>query len=178
MLNNQCIDGDISADPAQIQSGGTSIIDWSTSGNTGGLTCNVTGGGSNWSGFSGTQTTLPLSAATTYVLGCSFGSDTVALDSATVSLFPPPTLTPDPRIIDPVPGGTVIRLDYDLRGNTSCVLSGGGLKDEPVEVDKDGNVTPAFMETNPIFGTTTFTLTCGGVSTSAIVELRETGHET
>jgi hypothetical protein len=177
MLNNQCIDGEISADPTQIQSGGTSVIDWSTSGNTDDLTCGVTGGGSDWSGFSGTETTLPLSAAATYILGCSFKSESVALDEATVSLFPPPTLTPDPRIIEPVEGGTVVRLDYDLRGNTSCVLTGGGLN-VPVELDKEGNVTPAFVETDPLFGTTTFTLTCGSVSTRATVELRETGHET
>jgi hypothetical protein len=171
-VNGQCITGTIDADPGTVQSGAQSFISWEINGDTSSLSCRVEGGPDQWLNVpdkSG-QLSSAVTAQRTYVLSC----DGVALDQAVVSLFPPPTLTPDPRIIDP--DGAVITLNYNLRGNLACTLSGGGFNNYPL----DGSVSQTGMVTtpSPIFGTTVFTITCGNVSGTAIVELRETGHET
>jgi len=161
---NRCVSGTISASPSQVVSGGTSVITWNVSGSTSGLTCTVAGGADNWTGTSGSQTSSPLSVATTYVLSC----NGVAIAQTTVSLSAPPSLTADPRIVDLGDGAS---LTYDLNGNTSCTLTGGGLNQ--VLAAQTGTIA-----TGALFGTTVYTITCGGVSASVTVEVREEGHET
>jgi hypothetical protein len=165
-VSGHCISGTISASPTQVSAGSTSVISWNVSGGAGpyGISCGVTGGSDNWSGVSGSQTSSPINGQTTYILSC----DGTALDQAIVDLLAPPTLTANPRIVDLGDGSS---LTYNLNGNTSCTLTGGGLNQ--ALVTQTGTVP-----TGDVFGTTEYTITCGPVSASVTVEVREEGHET
>lgn len=169
---NRCVLGTITANPQTVQASSTSQITWAVSGSTNGLTCNVESpeGGipatDSWTGTSGSnRTTSPIVADTTFTLVC----NGVAIRSTTVGTYPPPTLTANPRVID-IGGGST--LTWNLNGNTSCVLTGGGLN------RSIGPTQQGTQAVSGILGETKYTITCGGGSSSVIVETREQGHET
>ena len=169
---NRCVLGTITANPQTVQASSTSQITWAVSGSTSGLTCHVESpdGGipvsESWTGTSGSnRTTNPIAADTTFTLVC----NGIAIRSTTVGTYPPPTLSANPRVID-IGGGST--LTWNLNGNTSCVLTGGGLN------RSIGPTQQGTQAVSGILGETKYTITCGGGSSSVIVETREQGHET
>jgi hypothetical protein len=112
----------ISANPAQIASGGTSNLSWSSSN---AQTCAASGGWTGARGTSGTFTTPALTQTTGYTLTCTglggtgSGSTTVTVTPA----IPPPTLslTATPNAVTQGQSST---LSWTTTNATSCVASG------------------------------------------------------
>ena len=104
----------LSASPSSINSGGTSLLTWTTSN---AATCTASGGWSGSVATRGSQSTAALSATTTYTLSCA-GSAGSALQSATVTVTPattpangtatlnwePPTANTDGTPVTPLSG--------------------------------------------------------------------------
>lgn len=89
----------ISANPAQVASGGTSTLTWSS---TNATTC-IGSGLVGWNGAkstSGTQVTPALTATTTFVLSCT-GAGGTGTGATSVTVTPPPTTTAFPLKLSP-----------------------------------------------------------------------------
>lgn len=77
----------ITANPAQVASGGTSTLTWSS---TSATSCTASGGWSGGKSTSGTQVSPTLTQTTTFVLACT-GAGGTGTGSATVTVTAPPT---------------------------------------------------------------------------------------
>lgn len=112
----------ISANPAQIASGGTSILSWSSSNAT---ACTASGGWTGARSTSGTLAVGPLTQSTTYTLTCTgpggqgAGSTTVAVSPAT----PVPTLALSANPTAVAQGGSST-LTWTTTNATACEASG------------------------------------------------------
>ncbi len=162
------VNGDIDATPPDVSSGGTSMLDWSSSGAS---SCTVSSvevaNLDSWTALSNPGIlTSALNADTTYELNC----NGVVVDVVTVGILSPPELTATPSVV--ITDGGTTELEWDLNGQTGCVLTGGGL-----------NLNQAYLEVNTsepeaISVTTTYTLSCLTGSDSITVEFLGWSGET
>jgi len=140
----------LTANPVSVNSGGTSTLTWSS---TNATTCTASSGWSGVKAASGTESTAPLSAATSYTLTCT-GPGGSANQSVTVTVAPPPapaiTLSANPAAVT---SGGSSTLTWTSTNATSCSASGGwnGIK--------AANGTES---TAPLSTATSYTLTCTG----------------
>jgi hypothetical protein len=155
------------ANPASVQSGGSTTLTWSS---TGATSCSASGGWSGTKATSGSQSSGALSAAATYTISCTGGGQT-AQQSITVAIAtsaPPPPPPPPPPPGAPsvtltasptsVTSGGTTTLTWSSTNATACTASNGwtGAK------STSGNV-----QMSNITSTTTYALQCTGSSTSA-----------
>jgi uncharacterized protein (DUF1800 family) len=142
----------LTASPTSVLTGGASTLSWSS---TNATSCTASGGWSGGKATSGTESTGPLSAATTFVLTC-VGDGGSAVQSTTVNVTEPPppaptlTLTADPLSIEV---GQSSMLHWNASDATSCTARDGWSGDRP---------TSGSQSTGELNGTTSFTLECVG----------------
>ncbi|HZF26871.1 MAG TPA: hypothetical protein VEZ88_11470 [Steroidobacteraceae bacterium] len=141
----------ISANPAQVASGGASQITWSSSNATG---CTASGGISGWPGSkatSGSQSVSPITAATTFTLMCT-GAGGNTQKSAAVSLAAAPTLTLTAAPMT-VTSGNKTTLTWSSSRATGCVASDAWAGNKPMS----GTEQSAALTQN-----STFSMQCTG----------------
>jgi hypothetical protein len=132
-----------------VAQGDTVTLTWST---TNATECVAAQGWSGTKAVSGSETTGPLNATTTFELTCRGPGGSVTR-STTVTVVPPPTVTLDASATTVSAPGTVT-LSWSSSNATSCTASDGW----------DGARAPSGSEEiTPLLSTTTFTLTCQGV---------------
>jgi lysophospholipase L1-like esterase len=134
--------------PANVASGGTTALSWTTSYAT---SCTATGG---WSGAEppvGNATSGALSANTTFTLTCT-GVGGTGSDSKTVTVAAAPTvsLTVSPATIA---SGAKTTVSWTSTNASSCSASGGW---------SGGQSTSGSATSGALTANTTFTLTCTG----------------
>ncbi|MBP9715006.1 MAG: thrombospondin type 3 repeat-containing protein [Candidatus Pacebacteria bacterium] len=142
----------VHANPATVLTGGTSIIDWSS---TGATSCNSGGHGT---GTSGSFTTLPLTLSTSFTVSCT-GPDGSASDTADVfvddggggddNLFPTVTVTAKPSTV--LVNGTST-ISWTSENANSCNAGAG-----------NGTGTSGSFVTIPLTNSRSFTVTCTGL---------------
>jgi hypothetical protein len=158
----------LTASPATVASGGTSTLNWTTSGAT---ACTASGGLSGWAGtkpLSGSANVGPFTANSTFTLSCT-GPGGTTQGSATVSLTAAPTLT---LTADPtsVASGGKSTLTWTSTGSTGCTASNGwaGTK-----------AATGSEQTAALTQATTFGMQCtgagGSVTKSVTVNISSTG---
>jgi hypothetical protein len=141
----------LSANPAAIAAGQTSVLTWSSSNAT---RCTAGGGWSGDQGLSGAHPVTP-TATTLYTLACA-GAGGTATESATVTVAPPPTLTLTATPTQ-IAAGESSTLRWTSTDATGCT-AGGGWSGSRASNDS-ASVSPT--------ATTTYALTCTGTGGSA-----------
>jgi hypothetical protein len=145
----------LNANPTAVTSGQTSTLTWSA---TNATSCTASGGWSGNKAASGSQTTAPITASTTYRLTCSNQSGN-AIDQATVTLqsSQAPTLTFGANPTSVASGGGT-QLHWSTTSVTSCTASGSWSGPRPIASNgwTIGSIT----------SNRTFTLTCSGAAGS------------
>jgi hypothetical protein len=148
----------LTVSPPAVAAGASSTLAWTSSNAT---SCTASGG---WSGSlapNGSQSTGPVSSATSYSLSCT-GSGGTASASAMVNLIPTATLAVSPSVV--APGGTST-LTWNSSNATSCTASNGWTGTLP------GGGT---QSTGAVSATTSYSLVCngaGGASNTATTTL-------
>jgi hypothetical protein len=160
------IRGDLTTpDDSIIYNGSTTIV-WDTYGTTVGLVCEVSGDGITRTTHSGSEK-ITFTAPKTYTLGCGIASATlVPLDTLLITVDLTPELTVSPRTVQENGNST---LTADVKGQTGCTLRGGG---------KNFDLSLGMSSTTPIYGRTTFTLSCPGGTDSETVDVIGKAYET
>jgi hypothetical protein len=142
----------LSAGPANIGSGGSSTLTWSSTNATG---CTASGGWTGTQATSGSVSTGALTASTTYTLSCT-GAGGSASQSVVVTVGPRVTtvaLSANPQTIT---AGDSSMLTWSSTNATSCTASDGW----------SGAWQPSgSVSTGPLTATTSFSLSCSGAST-------------
>jgi hypothetical protein len=148
----------LTASPAAVAAGASSTLTWTSSNAT---SCTASGG---WSGslvLSGSQSTGPVSSATSYSLFCT-GSGGTTSASTVVNLIPTATLVVSPSVVAP---GDTSTLTWTSNNATSCTASNGWTGTLPT-----GGTQP----TAAVSATTSYSLVCsgaGGASNTATATL-------
>jgi hypothetical protein len=137
----------LSAVPTAISAGGTSTLSWSS---TNATSCTASGGWTGSLAASGSRSTGPVNAATTYTLICSGAGGTSAPATATVNLTPSATLSVYPSVI--TTGGSST-LTWSSSNAAACVASGGW---------SGALGTGGTQSTGAVSATTTYSLICSG----------------
>lgn len=137
----------LTATPLSVDSGASAELSWSSSSAT---ACAATGGWSGTKSASGSLTTGPLTAATTYSLTCAGAGDTSTTASVTVNVAPLATIAASPTIVSA--GGSSL-LNWSSTNATTCTASGGW---------SGAKSTRGTQSTGPLSTGTTFSLTCSG----------------
>lgn len=150
----------LAANPTSVASGGTSTLNWSS---TGATSCSASGAWSGSKATSGSQSTGSLTANSSYALTCT-GSGGNASASASVNVVgSPPSSVTVSLAANPtsVASGGTSTLTWSSTNATSCTASGGWSGARPT----------SGSESTPALSTTTlFNLACtgtGSASTSA-----------
>lgn len=140
----------LSANPANLVQGGSTTLNWSSSGAT---ACAASGGWSGSEPSSGSLSVSP-SATTSYTLACS-GSGGNASSSATVTVtpVPPPSISLSASPATIAAGGSST-LTWSTTGATSCAAS----SDWPGSLALAGSAS-----TGALNASTSYTLTCTGI---------------
>ena len=140
----------LSASPSVVTTNGTSKLTWSVIHAT---SCSASGGWSGSKGTSGSHTTAPLKAATTYTLACTgAGGATTRSVVVSVGQTSPITvsLTANSKSV-PFKGSST--LTWTSKGATGCSASGGW---------SGSRSTHGSATVGPITRDTTYSLTCSG----------------
>jgi len=138
----------ITANPTTVMSAGTAILTWSS---TNATSCVASGGWSGSRATSGSETTTPITAATSYTLACT-GPGGNGAATANVAVAPRPTvsITANPAT---VMSGATTTLTWSSANATSCTASGSWM---------GARGTSGSEITAPITAGSAFTLTCTG----------------
>jgi uncharacterized repeat protein (TIGR01451 family) len=138
----------IVANPTSVNSGGSSIITWSS---TNATTCTVSPSG--WNGTAGSQSTGALFASQTYSVNCSGAGGTIA-NSVTVAVNGGGNLAPTVNIVaNPTSvnsGGSSI-ITWSSTNATTCTVSPSGW-----------NGTAGSQSTGALFASQTYSVNCSG----------------
>ncbi|MEO1574663.1 MAG: hypothetical protein AAFU65_06845, partial [Pseudomonadota bacterium] len=140
----------IGVSPNQVAFQGTTVITWSSQNAN---SCTASGGWSGTRGVSGSETSSPLTADTTFTIACTGpGGTTQQSASVTVDTAPAPvvSLTATPDTVD---FNGASSLSWSTTNATSCTASGDWSGARPV----NGSVT-----VGPLTANSTYTLTCAG----------------
>src|SRR6202041_834237 len=144
----------LAAKSTSVPKGSSTTLQWST---TGAHSCMASGGWSGAQPTSGTMTTSPLTANTTYTLTCSGRGGSTSQSAEVVVTSPEPTivLTASPPT---VASGGESSLRWRSANATACTASGGW----------QGAVgTSGTWSTGALSNTTEYALTCTGTGGSA-----------
>ena len=142
----------LSANPTSVASGGTSILNWSS---THATSCTASGAWSGAKPTSGSQTTASLTSSRTYTLTCT-GAGGSAGQSVRVTVVPRPTVTLSASPTSVVSGGAST-LTWSSTNATSCTASGAWSGAKP---------TSGTQSTGPLSAARTYTLSCTGIGGS------------
>src|SRR6202522_258623 len=148
----------LTASPVAVAAGSTATLAWTSSDAT---SCTASGAWSGALSVSGTQSTAPLSAATSYSLSCS-GAGGTASASVTVNVIPTATLSVYPSVVAP---GNTSTLTWLSTNAASCTASDGWSGTLP---------SSGTQVTSAVSTTTSYSLICtgpGGTSTVASATL-------
>ena len=145
----------LTANPATIQSGGSSTLNWTSANAT---SCTASGGWSGSKATSGNQTFTNLTATTNYTLQCTGAGGNVSRTAqVTVTTAPAPTVDLNANPTAVAPSGTSM-LSWTSTNATACTASEGW----------SGSRQPQGSESTPaLSNNTVFTLTCTGAGGSA-----------
>ncbi len=153
----------IGANPTVVSAGGTSQVTWNSEQYS---VCSVAGlsGSDSWSGLSGTETTSPINADTTYAVTC----DGTPRDSVLIRVSPDVTLTANKYIVRP---NEEVEISWNTNGNNEalCTLTQNGLPTTDF-LDGDG----VGSKTVTLNSRTRFTLSCGAQPSHIDIEMRPT----
>jgi hypothetical protein len=143
----------LTASPAAVAAGSAATLTWTSSNAT---SCTASGA---WSGavhLSGSQSTGPLSTATSYSLSCS-GPGGTSSTSATVNVIPTATLSVYPTVVAP---GDTSTLTWHSTNATACTAGDGWSGTLP---------SGGTQVTSAVSTTTAYSLSCTGAGgTSAV----------
>ena len=147
----------LTASATSIASGGESTLTWSS---TDATACTATGGWTGALAASGSQSSGPLTATTTFSLTCAGagGTSTAVTETVTVDALPTVTLTAAPAS---VANGAASTLTWASQNATACTASQGW---------SGALATNGTQSTGALLATTPYALTCtgpGGTSTAA-----------
>jgi hypothetical protein len=146
----------LSADPATIPSGSSSVLSWSSSNAT---SCTAGGAWSGSKATSGSQAIGPLTASRTYDLTCTgSGGSTQRSATVTVTAASPPPPPPAPTLTltasaSSVTSGGNVTLNWSSTNTTSCNASGGWTGSKAVS---------GIQAISSLTANTTFNLQCTG----------------
>jgi hypothetical protein len=146
----------LSAAPTTVVPGGSASLNWSSAN---AASCEASGAWSGQKAVSGSASTGPLTASSTYTLRCTgTGGATSASATVTVSASgQPPTVT-----LSATPGSTTtggrVSLSWTSTDATSCTASGGWTGSKP---------TTGTEQSNSLSNTTQFILDCTGAGGTA-----------
>lgn len=145
----------LSATPTNVQSGGSTTLNWSS---TNATSCTASGGWSGSKATSGSQQISGVAQNTTFALSCSgAGGSAQQSVQVTVSSTPLPTVTLSAAPTSVQSGGSTA-LTWSSTNATSCTASG----------DWSGNkATSGTQQIAGLMQTATFTLSCTGAGGSA-----------
>ncbi len=145
----------LTASPASILTGGTSVLSWTSSGAT---ACIGSGGWSGSKPASGSEQTVPLSATTSFTLSCSGPGGTTAKSASVAANAPPaPTVSLSVAPTSIASGGSAT-LNWSSSNATACTASGAWAGTKGVA---------GSQSTGPLTAGSSYTLTCTGGGTSA-----------
>ena len=158
----------LAANPTTVSPGAGSTLTWSS---TNATSCTASGGWSGTKATSGSQSTGPLTATTTYSLRCTGAGGTSNVTTATVKVVSAATVTLAANPITVIRGASST-LTWSSTNATSCTASGGwsGTK-----------ATSGSQSTGPLTATTTYSLSCtgaGGVGNVATITVTVPGTPT
>ncbi len=150
----------LSAEPTSVLSGETATLSWSSENVT---ACTASGGWAGEKAMSGSESSAPLVATTSFTLSCT-GDYGPAEQSVTVTVREPApaptvTLSADPIAVET---GSVTTLSWSSTDATSCTASDGW---------SGGKATSGSESTAALVATTQFTLSCtgeGGTSAQSV----------
>jgi hypothetical protein len=143
----------LTTSPAAVASGGAATLLWTSSNAT---SCMASGAWSGAVSLSGTQSTGPVSAATSYSLTCS-GPGGTSSASATVNMIPTATFSVNPSVVAP---GNTSTLTWISTNATSCTAGDGWSGTLP---------SSGTQVTSAVSTTTSYSLSCTGAGgTSAV----------
>ncbi|MGE0623707.1 MAG: hypothetical protein AB7I04_04555 [Pseudomonadales bacterium] len=147
-----------SVSPSTVQSGQTATLSWSATNTT---SCQASGGWSGSRAASGSATSTPLTANTTFALNCTGpGGTTTRTRTVTVTAAPPPT--PAPTLTFSATPGTVqsgqsVTLAWSTTNATSCQAGNGW---------SGARATSGSESRGPLTSSSSFSLTCSGAGGS------------
>jgi len=148
---------ELTAQPAQVVSGTTSVLSWNV---TGANSCTGSGGTGAWPGTkstsTGSETVGPITAATPFTLSCA-GSGGVTQRSVTVNIYPAPAVTLNANPPSVPLNGTSL-LSWTSQNADSCLASGAWAGTRALS----GSETTPALQSN-----STFTLECTGTGGTA-----------
>lgn len=144
VTQNNNIAVSVKTTPNQINSGGSTLVQWNSAGAT---SCTSSAGGGT--GTSGSITKNNITLNTTYTVTCT-GLSGSATDSDAVSVMAiTSSFTANPTQVSP--GGTS-KLSWNSSGANTCYMSGGGVS--------GGGTSYSDFPTGSISSDTTYTLSC------------------
>ena len=146
----------LSSAPSTVAMGGSALLSWSS---TDATSCTASGGWTGNVGTSGSQSTGPLTASTTYTLTCTGAGGSSAPQSATVTVTtsPAPTVSLSASPTTVAFGGSST-LSWSSTNATSCTASGGWT---------GALGTSGSQSTGALASSTTYILTCTGTGGSS-----------
>ncbi len=158
--------GNVLANPASLNGGGTSTISWNSSSAGSCVVSSIDVGNTDtWTALSSSgEISSPLYGGTTYTLVC----DGVAVSAVPISVTNIPELTLTSRVVE---SGTQTMINWNTHNGDegACTLSGGQYADLIPSTSGDPNIGSVTLTVNAM---TTYTLTCpsgGDVITAEVV---------